>query len=62
MDVEVSLPDQVLWIWRTLEEAGFETWIVGGAIRDVLFGRPTGDWDLATRAHPKQIMAVEVFL
>ncbi len=57
MDFEVSPPDQVLWIWRTLEEAGFETWIVGGAIRDVLFGRPTGDWDLATRAHPKQIMA-----
>jgi len=53
----VSPPDQVLWIWRTLEEAGFETWIVGGAIRDVLLGRPTDDWDLATRARPRQIMA-----
>ncbi len=53
---EVSPPDQVLWIWRTLEEAGFETWIVGGAIRDILLGRPADDWDFATRAHPKQIM------
>ena len=57
MNFEVSPPDQVLWIWRTLEEAGFETWIVGGAIRDILLGRPADDWDFATRAHPKQIMA-----
>ena len=57
MNFEVSPPDQVLWIWRTLEEAGFETWIVGGAIRDILLGRPADDWDFATSAHPKQIMA-----
>ena len=57
MNFEVSPPDQVLWIWRTLEEAGFETWIVGGAIRDILLGRPADDWDFATKAHPKQIMA-----
>lgn len=56
MNFEVSLPDQVLWIWRTLEDAGFETWIVGGAIRDVMLGRPAGDWDFATKARPKQIM------
>ena len=58
MNFEVSLPDQVLWIWRTLEDAGFETWIVGGAIRDIMLGRPAGDWDLATKARPKQIMDV----
>ena len=56
MNFEVSPPDQVLWIWRTLEDAGFETWIVGGAIRDVMLGRPAGDWDFATKARPKQIM------
>ena len=57
-NLEVSPPDQVLWICRTLEEAGFETWIVGGAIRDILLGRPTEDWDFATSAHPNQIMSV----
>ena len=56
MDFEVSPPEQVLWIWRTLEDAGFETWIVGGAIRDILLGRPADDWDFATRAHPNEIM------
>jgi tRNA nucleotidyltransferase (CCA-adding enzyme) len=56
MNFEVSPPDQVLRIWRTLEDAGFETWIVGGAIRDIMLGRPAGDWDFATRARPKQMM------
>jgi tRNA nucleotidyltransferase (CCA-adding enzyme) len=40
---------------ETLERAGFETWAVGGAVRDVLLGVPSGDWDLATRARPKQV-------
>ena len=57
MNFEVSPPDQVLWLWHTLEEAGFETWVVGGAIRDIMLGRLADDWDFATRAHPKQIMA-----
>ena len=45
-------PPAVRWITQTLEDAGFETWTVGGAIRDALLGRPSGDWDLATRATP----------
>lgn len=54
-DVRPVAPDAVRWIARTLEEAGYETWAVGGAVRDALLGRPSGDWDLATRATPKQV-------
>jgi tRNA nucleotidyltransferase (CCA-adding enzyme) len=50
-----SAPPAVRWIARTLEEAGHETWAVGGAVRDVLMGRPSGDWDLATHATPKEV-------
>lgn len=42
-------------IARTLEDAGFETWCVGGAVRDALLGHPRADWDLATAARPPQI-------
>jgi tRNA nucleotidyltransferase (CCA-adding enzyme) len=45
-------PGYVLWAAKTLEEAGYETWAVGGSIRNTLLGIPTEDWDLATRAHP----------
>lgn len=48
-------PAQVLRIARTLEDAGFETWCVGGAIRDSLLGHRHLDWDLATAARPEQV-------
>jgi tRNA nucleotidyltransferase (CCA-adding enzyme) len=50
-----SAPPDVGWIASTLEERGFETWAVGGAVRDVLLGKPSGDWDLATRATPQEV-------
>lgn len=49
-------PGYVLWAARTLEDAGYETWAVGGAIRNTLLGIPTGDWDLATRAPPAAVL------
>jgi len=50
-----SAPPAVDWIARTLEERGYDTWAVGGAVRDVYLGRPSGDWDLATRATPQEV-------
>jgi tRNA nucleotidyltransferase (CCA-adding enzyme) len=51
----LSPPGPVLAIARRLEEAGYETWCVGGAVRDALLGIPDLDWDLATAAHPKDV-------
>ena len=51
-------PPAVRWITRTLEKAGFETWAVGGAVRDTLMGHPSGDWDLATRARPADVRRI----
>lgn len=48
-------PPPVLEIAARLEDAGFEAWCVGGAIRDVLLGHPHLDWDLATSATPDQV-------
>lgn len=50
-----SAPKPVRWIARTLEEAGYRTWAVGGAVRDVLLGLPSGDWDLTTAAPPEEV-------
>ncbi|MDH3421587.1 MAG: polynucleotide adenylyltransferase, partial [Gemmatimonadota bacterium] len=50
-----SAPPAVGWIARTLEEGGYDTWAVGGAVRDAYMGRPSGDWDLATRATPREV-------
>lgn len=54
--VELNPPPAVRRITRLLEEAGFQTWAVGGAVRDRVAGLPAGDWDLATRAKPQEVM------
>jgi len=38
-----------------LNEAGYEAYLVGGGVRDVLLGRVPKDFDVATNAHPEQI-------
>ena len=43
---------------RKLKESGFDTWVVGGAIRDAVLAQPIEDWDLATLARPNQIREV----
>ncbi len=51
-------PDTVREIVARLERAGFETWCVGGAVRDSLLGHAHLDWDFATAATPAQVMGV----
>ena len=44
---------------KKIEEAGFEAYIVGGCVRDLLCQKKPKDWDCATNAIPAQI--VEIF-
>ena len=48
-------PATVVEIARVLTGAGFETWCVGGAVRDALLGETHLDWDLATAATPADV-------
>ena len=41
-----------------LEDAGFEAYVVGGAVRDLLMGKEPHDYDIATSARPDDIRAV----
>ncbi len=52
---ELAPPGPVLEIAKRLENEGFETWCVGGAVRDALLGHEHLDWDLATAATPQQV-------
>ena len=52
---KLTPPRAVLEIAQRLEDAGFEAWCVGGAVRDALLGHPDLDWDLATSATPPQV-------
>ena len=56
--VQLSPPPAVHWITKTLQKAGYHTWAVGGAVRDILSGYSAGDWDLTTQARPKEIQGL----
>jgi tRNA nucleotidyltransferase (CCA-adding enzyme) len=45
-------------ITNTLKSAGYECYMVGGAVRDMVLGLPAYDIDLATNARPNQITAL----
>ena len=51
----LDLPEEVVAIAETLEDEGYETWAVGGAIRDRLLDDHHGDVDLATAAEPEVV-------
>jgi tRNA nucleotidyltransferase (CCA-adding enzyme) len=55
---QLEIPSEVLKIATKLEEAGFETWCVGGAIRDNLLGLENHDYDLTTAAPPPEVQKV----
>lgn len=56
--MKLLLSQPVLFVLWALKEAGFEAYLVGGAVRDILLGRPTTDWDVTTNATPDQIQQV----
>jgi poly(A) polymerase len=47
--------ERALNVVRTLKQAGFEAYIVGGAVRDLMLGLAPKDFDVATNATPEQV-------
>lgn len=54
--MKIKVPPLVTKVIATLENAGYEAFIVGGAIRDILLGKEVTDWDFATKAKPEEIL------
>lgn len=52
----LKLPQSAQAIIDSLKKAGFEAYAVGGAVRDLLMGRPTKSWDFTTNATPEEIL------
>jgi len=45
-------------IVKTLRSHGFQAYLVGGCVRDILMGVPAKDWDIATDARPEHIKSL----
>jgi len=53
-----SIPKEVSHVTETLRNAGFEAYLVGGCVRDILQNIAPKDWDVTTNAKPDQIQAL----
>ncbi len=52
------LKDFATSIVQTLRQRGFQAYLVGGCVRDLLLGREPKDYDVATNATPEQVIGI----
>ena len=50
-----ALPATVLEFMNTIRESGFEVYVVGGAVRNLILNKPVTNWDFTTNATPEKI-------
>ncbi len=53
-----NIPDIIKDISLKLENAGFEAYLVGGCVRDIILKKTPKDWDITTNATPEEIQKV----
>ena len=57
--MNTSLFDKrAMHVLRRLQQAGFDSWLVGGCVRDCLIEKPFTDYDIATCAHPTNVTSL----
>ena len=56
--MNIQIPSAAGRILSTLNEAGFEAYVVGGCVRDALLDREPGDWDITTSASPGEVKSL----
>lgn len=55
---DFSIPKEIKEIADALEKNGYEAYLVGGCVRDMILGNQQKDWDIATNAHPKNVQVL----
>ena len=55
---ELTAPREILELCETLKAKGYETYLIGGCVRDMLLGREPKDWDITTNAKPEDIQSL----
>jgi len=56
--VTIQVPEKANYIIKTIMDAGYEAYVVGGCVRDSILGRNPQDWDITTSAKPEQVKAL----
>lgn len=54
----IGIPLELKKMNSIFEVAGFEAYLVGGALRDTIMGKEAHDWDIATNATPEDVIRI----
>lgn len=55
---KIKLDAEIGKVADSLDKAGYQAYLVGGCVRDLLLGREPKDWDIATNAEPTVIQKI----
>lgn len=55
---KTKILDEVLYVLKHLKRLGYESYLVGGCVRDLCLWTDPKDWDLTTNATPDQVMSI----
>lgn len=53
-----KIPKDVAEIYKKVQESGFDVYLVGGCVRNLLMGIPVTDWDMTSNATPEEIQKI----
>jgi putative nucleotidyltransferase with HDIG domain len=53
-----KIPKDVIWVCEMLSKNNFESYLVGGCVRDMIIDREPNDWDITTNAIPEEIINI----
>jgi len=56
--MKALIPKEVQEIGEKLNKAGYEAFLVGGCVRDLILGKEPKDWDITTGARPEEIQKI----
>ena len=51
----ITLPPDIIVLMDVLNARGYESYLVGGCVRDILLGKTPHDYDVTTQATPEQV-------
>lgn len=56
MNINIDMPQDVKFIISTLINNGYESYVVGGCVRDSILNKNPKDWDITTKAKPEEVI------